>query len=103
MKDHEQWYSQIEKEFLLLFACNKFDDFIYGKHSVVETDHKTLITFMKKPMHIIPARLQRMHLQLQKYDIELLYKKGAELYIADTLSRAPLHVQPRALMNKINL
>ena len=91
MKDHEQRYSQIEKEFLaVLFACHKFHDFIYGKHTIVETDHKPLITIMKKPMHLIPARLQRMRLQLQKYDIELVYKKGAELYIADTLSRAPL-------------
>ena len=29
-----------------------------------------------------------MLLKLQKYDIELIYKKGKELYVADTLSRA---------------
>jgi hypothetical protein len=92
MTDTEQRYSQIEKEYLaVLFACNKFYDFIYGKQTIVETDHKPLITIMKKPMHIIPARLQRMRLQLQKYDITLVYKKGAELFIADTLSRAPLN------------
>jgi hypothetical protein len=91
MTETEQRYSQIEKEYLaVLLACNKLYDFIYGKQTLVETDHKPLITIMKKPMHIIPARLQRMRLQLQKYDITLIYKKGAELFIADTLSRAPL-------------
>ena len=29
-----------------------------------------------------------MLMKLQKYDIELIYKKGKELYVADTLSRA---------------
>ena len=41
-------------------------------------------------MHAMPARLQHMMLQLQKFDITLVYKKGAELYVADTLSRASL-------------
>ena len=31
-----------------------------------------------------------MMLQLQKFDITLVYKKGAELYVGDTLSHAPL-------------
>ena len=29
-----------------------------------------------------------MLLQLQRYDLEFIYKRGKELYIADTLSRA---------------
>ncbi len=91
MTETEQRYSQIEKELLaVLFACKKFYHYIYGRQVVVETDHKPLITIMQKPMHAIPARLQNMRLQLQKYDISLVYKKGAELYLADTLSRAPL-------------
>ena len=37
-------YAQIEKELLaVLFACRKFDDYIYGKSPViVETDHQPL-------------------------------------------------------------
>ena len=91
MKSNELNYAQIEKELLaVVFACHKFYDYIYGKQIVVETDHKPLVTIIKKPMHAIPARLQHMMLQLQKFDITLVYKKGAELYVADTLSRAPL-------------
>ena len=33
-------------------------------------------------------RLQRVLLRLQKYDIKVVYKKGTQMYLADTLSRA---------------
>ena len=86
----EQRYAQIEKELLaIVFACTKFYHYIYGKHTVVETDHKPLITIMQKPIHMIPARLQSMRMKLQKFNITLKYKKGVDLHIADTLSRAP--------------
>ena len=71
-----------------VFACRKFHDFIYGRRVTIETDHKPLITIVKKPLHAAPARLQRMHLQLQWYDLQFVYKKGKELFLADTLSRA---------------
>ncbi|KAF2880155.1 hypothetical protein ILUMI_26018 [Ignelater luminosus] len=44
----------------------------------------------KKPLNDCPARLQRMRLSLQKYDINLIYKPGKELIVADNLSRAAL-------------
>ena len=82
-------YAHIEKELLaVLFACMRFHDYVYGREVVVETDHKPLVTIMKKALYLAPPRLQRMLLKLQKYDIQLVYKKGSELYLADTLSRA---------------
>lgn len=89
LTDTETRYAQIEKELLAaVFACRKFHDFIYGRKVTIETDHKPLITIVKKPLHSAPARLQRMLLQLQRYDLEFIYKKGKELFLADTLSRA---------------
>ena len=35
-----------------------------------------------------PKRLQRMLLRLQRYNLEVTYVRGSEMYIADTLSRA---------------
>ena len=35
-----------------------------------------------------PPRLQKMLLQLQEYDINLVYKKGKEMYLANALLRA---------------
>ena len=89
MTSAERNYAQIEKEMLaIVVACEKFDQYIYGKHCVVESDHKPLSAIYKKPLHLAPKRLQRMMLRLQKYDLEITYKPGTEMYLADTLSRA---------------
>lgn len=89
LTETEQRYAQIEKELLAItFACKKFHDYIFGRKFVVETDHKPLVTIIKKTLHTTPLRLQKMLLQLQRYDFELVYKEGKELHIADTLSRA---------------
>ena len=42
---------------------------------------------MKKPLSAAPARLQRMLLQLQAYDIEVKHLPGKSIPVADTLSR----------------
>ena len=82
-------YAQIEKELLaIVFACEKFHQFIYRKQVDVETDHKPLVNIFKKSLNDCPMRLQRMLLCLQQYDLRVTYAKGTELYIADTLSRA---------------
>lgn len=68
-------YAQIEKELLAVtFACTKFKDYVYRKPTILETDHQPMVTTLKKSLHTAPARLQRMLLQLQSYDISLLYK-----------------------------
>lgn len=85
----QQSYSQIEKELLaVLFACDKFHQYVYGRHITIETDHKPLISIVKKNLSQAPPRLQRMLLSLQKYNFTLIYKKGKDLCVADTLSRA---------------
>ena len=88
----ETRYAQIEKELLaIVFACEKFDEYIFGREVVhVETDHKPLEEIFKKSLCDAPARLQRMLLRLQCYNLEVKYKKGSLMFIADTLSRAYL-------------
>lgn len=84
-------YAQIEKELLaVMFGCERFHQYIYAKEVTVETDHRPLVSIISKPLNKAPARLQRMLLRLQRYDIVLRYKPGKELYSADTLSRAHL-------------
>ena len=41
-------------------------------------------------IHNSPKCLQRMHLHLQNYDIQVEYKKGETTFLADTLSRTYL-------------
>ena len=58
--DTDTRYAQIEKELLAtVFACNKFEVFIYGMDRVhVESDHQPLESIMQKPLHDAPKRFQ---------------------------------------------
>lgn len=85
----EQRYAQIEKELLaIVFAAKRFHQYIYGRAVKVQTDHKPLEIIAQKPLSKASARLQRMFLQLQRYDLNITYTPGKHMYIADTLSRA---------------
>lgn len=87
----ERNYAQIEKELLgIVFACERFNEYIYARDVTVHTDHKPLITLQKKPIGQVPKRLQRMFLRLQKYKLDIHYLPGPQMYIADWLSRAYL-------------
>ena len=90
LTDAETRYAQIEKELLsIVFACEHFEYYIYGRESVnVETDHPPLVSIVLKPLHKAPSRLQRMLLRLQKFNLRVGYKKGPNMFLADTLSRA---------------
>lgn len=89
LNEAEQRYSQIEKEFLsILFACNKFRYYTYGRKVKVVNDHKPLTAIMKKEINKIPsARLQNIRIKLLNYDIDLEYAPGKTIHIADYLSR----------------
>ena len=90
----EQRYAQIEKECLaIVFACEKFEQYILGKEVSVKSDHKPLEIIFRKPLLQAPKRLQRMLLRLQKFDLNVVYKQGITLHIADFLSRASLPVR----------
>jgi len=57
----------------------------------------------RKPLNKAPARLQRMMSRLQRYQFELVYKYSISLYIADTLSRAPLKAPSEKNMNEFDV
>lgn len=80
----QQQYTQIEKETLAIsFGCEKFHQYI-----LEEIDHKPLQSIFRKSLHHTPARLQRILLTLQKYDLNIVFKPGKTMFLADTLSRA---------------
>ena len=83
----EQGYTQIEKERLaILFGLTRFQHYCYARHTKIETDHKPLVSIMKKKQHY-PPRLQRMLLEIQNFDIEVVHVSGKNIPVADTLSR----------------
>ena len=89
----EKNYSQLEKEMLaIVFALRRFDQYVYGREVLVESDHQPLETILRKPLHEAPRRLQRMMTELQRYGLTVNYLKGENMYLADTLSRAFLPI-----------
>ena len=86
----ESRYANIERELLaVVFACIRFNTYLQGRRFTVQSDHKPLEMIHLKSMHNAPPRLQRMLLQLQKYDMKIEYKPGSEMLLADALSRCP--------------
>ena len=86
----ESRYANIERELLtIIFACIQFNTYLQGHRFTVQSDHKPLEMIHLKSMHNAPPCLQRMLLQLQKYDMEIKYKPGSEMLLADALSRCP--------------
>lgn len=89
LTDTEKNYAQIEKELLaIVFSTKKFHQYVYGRSVNVQSDHKPLETIFKKPLSKAPARLQRMLLQLQKYDLIVQYTPGKDMLIAVALTCA---------------
>ena len=87
MTSSECRYAQIEKECLsLMYACEKFHEYVYGTTFLGETDHKPLVSIHQKSLCDMTPRLQRMFLRLRRYDLKLDYTPGKFLVIADTLS-----------------
>ena len=76
----------------MVFACTRLDHYLFGQSGItVEYDHKLLSTIIKKPIATAPKRLRRMLLALGRYNIvNIIYKPGKEMVLADTLSRAYL-------------
>ncbi|CAH2208146.1 jg24630, partial [Pararge aegeria aegeria] len=92
LTDTQIRYAQIEKELLaIVFALERFHQYLFGRGDItVETDHKPLEALFNKPLDAVPARLQRMMLRIQGYRFKVVYKPGKYMFVADTLSRAPL-------------
>ena len=87
----ERRYSQIEKETLaVVYASEKFNQFVYGRRFLVESDHKPLQSIFKRNINKAPPRIQRLLLRLQKYDIDLVFSPGNSIPVPDALSRAYL-------------
>ncbi|XP_026726970.1 uncharacterized protein K02A2.6-like [Trichoplusia ni] len=86
----ELHYSQIHKEALaIIFAVDKFHQYLYGRKFTLRTDHKPLVTIFG-PHAGIPntaaSRLQRWAIKLSAYDFNIEYIRS-DKNTADILSR----------------
>lgn len=87
----EQNYSQIERELLAqVFGMECNHQYVCDRNVTLWTDHKPLQIIAKKPLAAAPKRIQRLMMRLTQYDAESKYRRGPDMYLADTLSRAYL-------------
>ena len=82
----ETRYSETQKEALaLIWACEKFQPYIYGISFELVTDHKPL-EVIYGPRFKPCARIERWVLRMQPYKFKVKYQPGPK-NIADSLSR----------------
>ena len=82
----ETRYSQTEKEALaIVWACERFNVYLYGLEFELCTDHKPLETIYS-PKSKPCARIERWVLRLQPYKFKVIYIPGKD-NVADSLSR----------------
>jgi hypothetical protein len=95
LTEAETRYAQIEKELLaIVFSAEKFEHFIYGKRTVIQSDHRPLQTIFQKPISKTTPRLQRMLIRIARFDLEIVYRPGKHMHVSDALSRAYLPFEP---------
>ena len=88
LTDVEVKYENFERELLaVVYGCEKFLTYLYGRSFTVHTDHKPLERIHLKHLTAAPPRLQRMLLRLQPYDLTIRYQPGKNMEVADALSR----------------
>ena len=89
----EKNYSQLEKEALgVVFAVNKFHNYLYGREFIIESDHRSLSFIFSNTKAISPtasSRIIRWTLTLSAYNFSIRHKAGRDLGNADALSRLP--------------
>jgi len=84
----ERRYSVAEQELLaIVFALDKFRNYIFGYEVYLCTDNKTL-SFLGK-CALTSNRLARWVMQIQEYNLHIQHIRGADNFLADTISRNP--------------
>ena len=84
----EQRYSNIEHEALgILHGLAKFHHYCFGREVLVITDHKLLISVFKKDVATLSQMIQCILLKIHQYRVQVIYKPGPDIFIADWLSR----------------
>ena len=80
--------SNIECEALgILHGLEKFHHYCFGRGVLVITDHKLLVSIFKKDVATLSQRIQRILLKIHQYRVQVTYKPGPDIFIADWLSR----------------
>lgn len=94
-------YSSVEKECLgVLLAIENFRHYVEGSRFQVVTDARSLLWLFTIGVESGNSKLLRWALKIQSYDIQLMYRKGANNITADCLSRSINVIEIGSLDNR---
>ena len=84
-----EWrYSNIECEALgILHGLEKFHHYCFSREVLIITDHKPLVSMLKKDVATLSQCIQCILLKIHQYRVQIIYKPGPKIFIADWLSR----------------
>ena len=84
-----EWrYSNIECEALgILYGLEKFHHYCSGREVLIILDHKPLGAMFKKDVATLSQHIQCILLKIHQYRVQIIYKPGPEIFIAEWLSR----------------
>ena len=83
----EHRYSNIEREALgILHRLRMFYHYCFTREVHVITNHKPLVATFRKDVAMLSQCIQHILLKIHQYRVQILYKPGPEIFIADWLS-----------------
>ena len=89
LTDTKTCYANIERELLaIVYGCEKFHTYLYGRTFIMEMDHKPLEMISLKNLTVAPC-MPPENAPLQQYDLVITYQPGREMLLADALSCLP--------------
>ena len=88
----EHNYANIEHELLgVVFGVLHFKHFTFGNEVSIITDHKPLVSLLKKSLAACSSRLSRLILKIVDYPLKVMYQPGRKMVISDALSCLSTH------------
>ena len=81
-------YSNIEWEALgIPHGLEKFHHHCFGREVLIIMDHKPLVAMFKEDVAMLSWHIQHILLKIHQYRVQIIYKPGPDIFIADWLSR----------------
>ena len=71
----------------ILHGLEKFHHYCFGREALIITDNKPLISMFKKDLATLSQHIQHILLKFHQYRVQIIYKPGPKVFIADWLSR----------------
>ena len=81
-------YSNIKYEALgILHELDKFHHYYFSREVLIIMDHKPLVSMFTNDVATLSQCIQNILLKIHQYRVQIIYKPGPEIFIADWLLR----------------